>query len=88
MSMTSGIPTFLEEPLAKAKAEQEKTLDLQHKEKLKREEEEIEESGYWMWFEFTPYEVGCDEIGGKETMYLLQQTCNSCLFQLGFRLGL
>ncbi|CUA66912.1 hypothetical protein RSOLAG22IIIB_00362 [Rhizoctonia solani] len=31
--------------------------------KLKREAEELEAQARWLWFEWSPYEVGCDELG-------------------------
>ncbi|CAE6471564.1 unnamed protein product [Rhizoctonia solani] len=32
--------------------------------KLRREAEELEAKARWLWFEWSPYEVGCDELGG------------------------
>ncbi|EUC64323.1 phospholipase A2 [Rhizoctonia solani AG-3 Rhs1AP] len=31
--------------------------------KLRREAEELEAKARWLWFEWSPYEVGCDELG-------------------------
>lgn len=56
-------------PLAPAKALQEVReqrdylIDSSRYEILKKEEEELESKTRWLWFEFTPYEVGCDELG-------------------------
>lgn len=30
---------------------------------LKEEEKVLQSKTRWLWFEFTPYEVGCDELG-------------------------
>ena len=30
---------------------------------LKQEEQELQSKTRWLWYEFTPYEVGCDELG-------------------------
>ncbi len=56
-------------PLAPAKTLQEVReqrdylIDSSRYEMLKKEEEELEGKTRWLWFEFTPYEVGCDELG-------------------------
>ena len=31
----------------------------------KEKEQYLAQDIRWLWYEFTPYEVGCDEIGGK-----------------------
>lgn len=28
-------------------------------------ENEQQDKGKWLWYEFTPFEVGCDELGGE-----------------------
>jgi len=38
-------------------------IDPSRYEMLKEEEKELESKARWLWFEFTPYEVGCDELG-------------------------
>ncbi|KAL5506975.1 NDUFS7 [Sanghuangporus vaninii] len=58
-----AIPAEVDKSLEEAKAQQENDTDPLSKQMATREEEEIAERSNWMWFEFTPYEVGCDEIG-------------------------
>ena len=65
----SAIPTSLDGVLEEAKEQQEHSLNPLKKQLTTREEEEIAERSNWMWFEFTPYEVGCDEIGGELLSY-------------------
>lgn len=50
--------------MAKTKEEQVLAVDSGRQDLLKEEEKEIEKLSSWLWFEFTPYEVGCDELGG------------------------
>jgi cytosolic phospholipase A2 len=38
-------------------------VDSSRYEMLKEEEKALERKTRWLWFEFTPYEVGCDELG-------------------------
>ncbi|KAL5524090.1 hypothetical protein ACEPAG_8263 [Sanghuangporus baumii] len=58
-----AIPPELDQSLEEAKSQQENTTNPLRKQMATREEDEIAERSNWMWFEFTPYEVGCDEIG-------------------------
>lgn len=70
---TMPLPIFTaiqhEIPLAPAKAlqkvreQRERLIDSSRYEMLKEEEKELESKSRWLWFEFTPYEVGCDELG-------------------------
>ena len=70
---TLPLPIFTaiqhEVPPAPAKALQEVReqrdylIDSSRYDILKKEEEELESKTRWLWFEFTPYEVGCDELG-------------------------
>ena len=54
----------MEEPLSKAKTRQADSVVSSTIESSRLEEEEIEQQSSWLWFEFTPYEIGCDELGG------------------------
>lgn len=36
---------------------------------LKQEQERLEADARFLWYEFTPYEIGCDEIGGKSSLF-------------------
>jgi hypothetical protein len=38
-------------------------VDESRYEMLHQEEKELENKTRWLWYEFTPYEVGCDELG-------------------------
>lgn len=31
----------------------------------RRDLENEQDKGKWLWYEFTPFEVGCDELGGE-----------------------
>lgn len=31
---------------------------------------ETDKEGHYDWYEFTPFEIGCDEYGGKTTFFL------------------
>ena len=59
------IPASLEKPLADTQKKQRDAVDEDRKEVLRKREEEMQELSSWLWFEFTPYEVGCDRLGGK-----------------------
>ena len=59
------IPASLEKPLADTQKKQRDAVDEDRKEVLRKREEEMQELSAWLWFEFTPYEVGCDRLGGK-----------------------
>ena len=52
-------------PLKVAKDEERASVAPDRKLAFKRKERVIEEQSPWLWFEFTPFEVGCDEIGGE-----------------------
>ncbi|THH07987.1 hypothetical protein EW145_g3015 [Phellinidium pouzarii] len=57
------IPVALEGPLADAQREKRHAVDKRRRDVLEREEKEIQELSSWLWFEFTPFEVGCDRLG-------------------------
>ncbi|KAH8119590.1 acyl transferase/acyl hydrolase/lysophospholipase [Phellopilus nigrolimitatus] len=57
------IPIVLEKPLAEVQGAQRLAVDSERRRLFKREEEQIEKLSSWLWFEFTPFEVGCDELG-------------------------
>lgn len=70
------IPASLEKPLADTQKKQHQAVDEDRKEVLRQEEEEIQELSSWLWFEFTPYEVGSDRLGGQRCW----QDCSPLLF--------
>ncbi|KAI0777421.1 FabD/lysophospholipase-like protein [Trametes elegans] len=39
------------------------SVDREREESLEDEQQRLERNIRWLWYEFTPYEVGCDEIG-------------------------
>ena len=57
------IPSAPAKALQKVRAQREYLIDSSRYEMLKEEEKELESKTRWLWFEFTPYEVGCDELG-------------------------
>lgn len=69
-NLSEEIPASLEKPLAQAKDKERVSVDADRKEVLHQEEREIAQQIPWLWFEFTPFEVGCDELGGKITLRL------------------
>lgn len=82
------IPVSLEKPLMKTKEEQAMSVNADRQRLLKEEEKEIEQLSSWLWFEFTPYEVGCDELGGALLLrILLHAYSNSGNRQLGYLAG-
>jgi hypothetical protein len=40
---------------------------------LQKEEDELQKKTRWLWYEFTPYEVGCDELGVSAPRHLAGQ---------------
>lgn len=74
-NLSEEIPASLEKPLAQAKDKERVSVDADRKEVLHQEEREIAQQIPWLWFEFTPFEVGCDELGGKITLRL---ECDKC----------
>lgn len=82
------IPVSLEKPLMKTKEDQAMSVDADRQRLLKEEEKEIEQLSSWLWFEFTPYEVGCDELGGALLLRtLLHALSNAGNQQLGYLAG-
>ncbi|PVF94664.1 FabD/lysophospholipase-like protein [Serendipita vermifera] len=57
------IPHETEKPLEEVKEQRDYLVDPSRYELLKKEEEELQRKTKWLWYEFTPYEVGCDELG-------------------------
>ena len=45
--------------------EQSSSVDVTRKRRLGEEHDRLAQSIRWLWYEFTPYEVGCDELGGE-----------------------
>jgi hypothetical protein len=55
-------------------------IDPSRYEMLKEEEKELESKTRWLWFEFTPYEVGCDELGVSCVDWVALSRLFDCLF--------
>ena len=66
-AISRELPTALEKPLAEAKKEENISINPVRRAEGKREEAKIAEQVPWLWFEFTPFEVGCDDLGGVLT---------------------
>ncbi|EMD34109.1 hypothetical protein CERSUDRAFT_86863 [Gelatoporia subvermispora B] len=49
--------------LKEVRQEKDKSGTLKEKGDLSRQEGHLEEQTRFLWYEFTPYEIGCDEIG-------------------------
>jgi len=62
-----AVPPTNAEAIKEAK-KQDMSVDENRKESLqaKRIRLEQETSSRWLWYEFTPYEVGCDDLGGED----------------------
>ena len=43
------------------------SVDKDRARSLGSEHDRLAQSIRWLWYEFTPYEVGCDEIGGESS---------------------
>lgn len=65
-SIPADIPLEIEKPLADVKEKKSLIVDSDRKEVVKKEEKIMEDQSRWLWFEFTPFEVGCDELGGTK----------------------
>ncbi|KIM27647.1 hypothetical protein M408DRAFT_329861 [Serendipita vermifera MAFF 305830] len=57
------IPHEAEKPLEQVREEREYLVDSTRYAMLQKEEEALQKQTRWLWYEFTPYEVGCDELG-------------------------
>lgn len=67
-SLTGGrLVTPLEKAEVIKEVADEKALSIrnQRSRSLDSEQARLEQDIRWLWYEFTPYEVGCDEIGGR-----------------------
>ena len=53
------------------------SVDKDRARSLGSEHDRLAQSIRWLWYEFTPYEVGCDEIGGMSTLSLPHATFSS-----------
>ena len=60
----TDIPPVLQKPLEKIEEEKKITLR-EDKEILEKKEAQLQSEAQYLWFEFTPFETGCDELGGK-----------------------
>jgi phospholipase A2 len=77
------IPAAPAKPLQEAREQREYLIDSSRYEMLKEEEKELESKTRWLWFEFTPYEVGCDELGVSWVALVALCRCSSCYFLTG-----
>ncbi|KAG9103269.1 hypothetical protein FRC06_011560 [Ceratobasidium sp. 370] len=63
----TAISRHLREPLEKqeveTKKQESKAYTPTRRLRLRKEAEELEAQARWLWFEWSPYEVGCDELG-------------------------
>jgi hypothetical protein len=57
------IPHETEKPLEELREHRDYLVDQSRYDLLQKEEEELQKKTRWLWYEFTPYEVGCDELG-------------------------
>ncbi|EJU04124.1 FabD/lysophospholipase-like protein [Dacryopinax primogenitus] len=57
------IPPAAQQPLKEVRQEKETAVDEETHTRLGETEQAIESLSSWLWFEWTPYEVGCDELG-------------------------
>ncbi|CAE6471750.1 unnamed protein product [Rhizoctonia solani] len=53
----------LESQEVETKKQERKTYGPTRRLRLRREAEQLEAQARWLWFEWSPYEVGCDELG-------------------------
>jgi phospholipase A2 len=64
----TAISRHLREPLEKqeveTKRQESETYSPTRRLRLRKEAEQFEAQARWLWFEWSPYEVGCDELGG------------------------
>lgn len=51
--------------MREVEVKQATSVDSDRAQSLSSEHERLARSIRWLWYEFTPFEVGCDEIGGK-----------------------
>ncbi|KAG9126079.1 hypothetical protein FRC07_005004 [Ceratobasidium sp. 392] len=67
MPILTAVSRHLREPLEKqeveTKKQESKTYGPTRRLRLRKEAEELEAQARWLWFEWSPYEVGCDELG-------------------------
>ncbi|QRV94152.1 phospholipase [Ceratobasidium sp. AG-Ba] len=67
MPIMTAISRHLREPLeaqeVETKKQERKTYGPSRRSRLRKEAEELEAQARWLWFEWSPYEVGCDELG-------------------------
>ena len=80
-------PPEKEEAMQKVEKEASSAFSRGRKKALEQEHDKLAQSIRWLWYEFTPYEVGCDELGGKLSLGRCQfGFVNSS--QRGYHLGL
>jgi len=67
MPIMTAVSRHLREPLEsqeiETKQQEKKAYGPTRRLRLRTEAEELEAQARWLWFEWSPYEVGCDELG-------------------------
>jgi len=82
------IPSAPAKALQEVREQREYLIDSSRYEMLKEEEKELERKTRWLWFEFTPYEVGCDELGVSCVDLTAISQISSCHFnRRGYPVG-
>lgn len=57
------IPPDTQKSLTEVEEQRDYLVDSTRYNMLKQEEQDLQSKTRWLWYEFTPYEVGCDELG-------------------------
>jgi cytosolic phospholipase A2 len=47
------------------KASGKAVVDASRDKAFQQQEKDVDSKAKWLWYEFTPFEVGCDELGGE-----------------------
>ncbi|KAG8704692.1 hypothetical protein FRC09_003382, partial [Ceratobasidium sp. 395] len=81
MPILTAISRHLREPLetqeVETKKEESKAYGPTRRLRLRKEAEELEAQARWLWFEWSPYEVGCDELGAWVPSWALGRRFNN-----------
>ncbi|KAF8322241.1 FabD/lysophospholipase-like protein [Clavulina sp. PMI_390] len=62
-AVSRHLPENLSKEESAIKKEQTTLISARRSERLNQRKDIIEDEARWLWFEFTPYETGCDELG-------------------------
>lgn len=61
------MPPLAIQAIRELQSEKTKTIDQDHADTLGRAQTYVSDTtSRFFWYEFTPYEIGCDEIGGND----------------------